>query len=93
MSDRIERLEFDTPHGRKRFVSAEAYEAQAAEIAVLKERSDEVEKANVLLGEALVKSTEEVEKWKRAFGAQSQKLQAVIDIEGVREALAVVMRK
>lgn len=38
----------------------------------------------------LTPQPDEAEKWKRAFAAQSRKLQAVLHIPGVKEALAVM---
>lgn len=53
----------------------------AAEIAKLQARIEERE-VN------LAKAVEEVEKYQRAFAAQSRKLQAVLHIDGVRATLA-----
>lgn len=39
---------------------------------------------------ALPAQGDEAEKWKRAFAAQSQKLQAVLHIPGVKEELATL---
>jgi len=54
--------------------------------------ADAVERELADLRAKLAVAVDDAEKWKRAFSAQSSKLQAVLDIPGVRETLSQIDR-
>jgi len=56
----------------------------------IEQAADAVEREIADLRAKLAVAVDDAEKWKRAFSVQSRKLQAVLDIPGVRETLAQI---